>query len=302
MSKVKIICTSTSAIEHAPERYQHYGIEYARVHMTFKGKEYLEGLDLDPVKFYRELEVLEDAKNNLPKTAIPSPIELTELLDKSRNEGYDEFLVFTISSGISGAFTTFTATAERYMEEHPEIKIHVIDTKVASFSEGYHAIRAAEWLREGKSVEEVIKETEWAIKHQLLIGVDGKLDYLIYNGRLKGGKAFIGKMLGICPVVEFNEKGELVAVESVRTPKKALVRMCERLKRIIGDRKPEDYMLCHIFTGESLIAKLREMEGELGIETNHEPVIMNPTSGCHNGPWLAGYCLYFIRRPDEPLE
>ena len=39
-----------------------------------------------------------------------------------------------------------------------------------------------------------------------------------------------------------------------------------------------------------------------GLHTNHEDVIMSPVSGCHNGPWLAGYGLAFLRREDEPLD
>ena len=51
-----------------------------------------------------------------------------------------------------------------------------------------------------------------------------------------------------------------------------------------------------------MIKVLREIEGKYGIETNHEAVIMSPVSGCHNGPWLAGYGMAFLRRDDEPLE
>lgn len=112
----------------------------------------------------------------------------------------------------------------------------------------------------------------------------------------------MGQMLNICPVVHFSPQGEIVALESVRTPKKALARTCELLKDIIGDRSPEDYLLWHVYTGPSLIATLREMEGGYGIKTNHESVIMSPVSGCHNGPWLAGYGLAFLRRADEPVE
>ena len=140
------------------------------------------------------------------------------------------------------------------------------------------------------------------MKHQEFIGIDGKLDYLIYNGRLKGGKAFMGQLLNICPVIHFSEEGEIVPLESIRTPKKALARTCEILKDIIGDRDPKDYLLWHIYTGPSLIGTLEEIEVKYGIKTNHESVIMSPVSGCHNGPWLAGYGLAFLRREDEPLE
>ena len=140
------------------------------------------------------------------------------------------------------------------------------------------------------------------MKHQEFLGVDGKLDYLIYNGRLKGGKALMGKMLSICPVVHFTHEGELCALQSVRTPKKALHKTCEILKEMIGDRAPKDYLLWHVYTGTSLLDDLVEIEKNYGIQTNHEPVIVSPVSGAHNGPWLAGYGLLFLRREDEALE
>ena len=137
---------------------------------------------------------------------------------------------------------------------------------------------------------------------QEFMGIDARLDYLIYNGRLKGGKAFLGQVLGICPVIHFNKDGECVAMESVRTPKKALARTCEIIKETIGDRSPEDYILFHVYTGPSVLEQLIAIEEKYGIKTNHEDVILSPVSGCHNGPWLAGYGILFLRRDDEPLE
>jgi fatty acid-binding protein DegV len=109
-------------------------------------------------------------------------------------------------------------------------------------------------------------------------------------------------MLKICPVVHFNRQGECVALESVRTPKKALARTCEILKEKIGDRSPEDYLLWHIYTGTSMLDVLLPIEEKYGLKTNHESVILSPVSGSRNGPWLAGYGLLFLRRDDEPLE
>jgi len=112
----------------------------------------------------------------------------------------------------------------------------------------------------------------------------------------------MGQMLNICPVIHFSREGEIVPLESVRTQKKALARTCELLKEEIGDRSPDDYLLWHIYTGPSLIELLRTIEPKYDVQTNHEAVIMSPVSGCHNGPWLAGYGLAFLRREDEPLE
>ncbi len=299
MSKIKIMCTSTGCIEYAPERYRNLGIDIIRVHIFFEGKEYKEGLDLDPVDFYQKLETIENPKNNLPHTGMPDTKDIQDCFENAIAEGYDEAMVFAISSALGGTYNKICLIAKEYEDR---LKINVIDTKITCFGEGLLAIKAKEFADKGMSSEEILKEIKWMMKRQVFMGIDGKLDYLIYNGRLKGGKAFMGQMLNICPVVHFNEDGECVALESVRTQKKALVRTCEILKDIIGDRDPKDYLLWHIYTGPSLITTLKDIEGKFGIKTNHEAVIMSPVSGCHNGPWLAGYGLALLRREDEPLE
>ena len=299
MAKIKIMCTSTGCIEYAPERYHNMGIGIIRIHVLFDGKEYKEGLDLDPVEFYRKLETIDDPKNHLPSTALPDTEDIRSAFDDAVKDGYDECIVFTLSSALGGTYNKICLIAREYEDR---IRIHVVDTKITCFGEGLLAIKAAEFAQKGMSSEEILKEIAWMMRRQVFIGVDGKLDYLIYNGRLKGGKAFIGQMLNICPVVHFSADGEIVALESVRTPKKALARTCELLKDIIGDRRTEDYLLWHVYTGPSLIATLREIEGRYGIQTNHEAVIMSPVSGCHNGPLLAGYGLAFLRRHDESPE
>ena len=299
MSKIKIMCTSTGCIDYAPERYRSLGIDIIRVHVFFNGKEYREGYDLDPVDFYRQLETIDDPKNHLPSTGMPDTEEIMECFDRAIADGYEEAIVYVLSSALGGTYNKIRLVAGEYEDR---LKIHVVDTKITCFGEGLLAIKAAEYAASGMPAENILKETRWMMKHQEFIGVDGKLDYLIYNGRLKGGKAFMGQLLNICPVIHFSKEGEIVPLESVRTQKKALARTCELLKEIIGDRDPSEYLLWHIYTGPSLIKTLEQIEVKYGIRTNHEAVIMSPVSGCHNGPWLAGYGLAFLRRDDESLE
>ena len=298
-AKRKVMCTSTGCIEYAPERYGKYDIDIIRIHVNFGGKEYLEGPELDPVEFYRELEALEDPKNNLPFTAMPTREEIVGHFEKAYSDGYRELIVIALSAYLGGTYNLIRLIAEEFSDR---MKITVIDSKITCFGEGLLAIKAAELIEKDVPTEDIIKEIHWMMKHQEFVGVDGKLDYLIYNGRLKGGKALMGKMLSICPVVHFTHEGELCALQSVRTPKKALNQTCVVIKELIGDRSPEDYLLWHVYTGPSLLKDLEEIEEKYGIKTNHEPVIVSPVSGCHNGPWLAGYGLAFLRREDEPLD
>lgn len=299
MGKRLVACTSTGCLEYAPERYRNLGIEIIRIHMFFKGKEYLEGFDLNPEDFYKELEELKDPKNNLPTTGMPTTVELNNFYQKAIDNGYDEVIVIALSSALGGTYNLIRLIGKDYEDK---LKITVIDCKTTCFGEGFLAVKAKEFVDKGVDTETIIKEIKWMMDRQEFIGVDGKLDYLIYNGRLKGGKALMGKLMNICPLIHFSREGEIVPLASVRTPKKALARACETIKEIIGDRDEKDYLLWHIYTGESLLVELEKIEKEYGIKCNHEKVIMSPVSGCHNGPWLAGYGLAYLRREDEPLE
>ena len=298
-NKRYVMCTSTGCLEYGPERYKKYNIGIIRVRLTFLGVEYEEGPDLDPVKFYEQQETIENPKDNLPRTAIPDAAKVRAQFDKLYEDGYNELIIIAISSGLGGTYNELRLIAEEYSDK---MKITVIDSRITAFNEGLLAVKAAELVEKGVSTEDIVKEIEWIKARQEFIGIDGKLDYLIYNGRLKGGKAFMGKMLSICPVIHFSTEGEFVPLASVRTQRKALQKTCEIIKEKIGDRDPKDYILFHVYTGPSAITELREVEKEYGIECNHEDVIMSPVSGCHNGPWLAGYEYFPIRREDEFLH
>jgi DegV family protein with EDD domain len=293
------MCTSTGCIDYAPSRYKKYNIDIIRIHMHFMGNEYIEGRDLDPVKFYDQLEALEDPKSNLPYTSMPTREEIMNHFDKAYANGYTELIIIALSSYLGGTYNLLRLIAEEYADR---MKITVIDSKITCFGEGLLAVKAAEMVEKDIPTETIIKELHWMMKRQEFLGVDGRLDYLIYNGRLKGGKALMGKMLNICPVIHFTREGEIVSLQSVRTQKKALHQTCKLLLDIIGDRSSDDYVLWHVFTGPSLLEDLIEIEKSYGIKTNHEDVIMSPVSGCHNGPWLAGYGLALLRREDEPLD
>ena len=298
-NKRLVMCTSSGCLDYVPEEIKDLDIDIFRLHIYFKGNEYLEGLNLDPVKFYAELETLEDAKNNLPKTSLPSVGEIEEHFARAVENGYDEVIVVVLSTGLSATYSAACQAAKSFEDK---LKITVIDTKTNSYNEGLIAIKAAQLIKEGVPTETILKEIAWIQKSQEFFGVHGKLDYLIYNGRLKGGKAFMGKMLNICPVVGFGRDGVITSWETVRTQKKAIARCCEIIKEKIGDRDPKDYILWHCYTGPSFLPLLQEAEKKFGIETNHAPVMMSTGSGSHNGPWFVGYGLMFLRRDDEPLE
>ncbi|MCQ2815473.1 MAG: DegV family protein [Bacilli bacterium] len=300
MSKIKIICTSTSCLEYAPERYQKLGIDFIRVHVFFNGNEYLEGPELDPVKFYKTLENVQDVKSNLPHTAMPTREEICASFEKAYKEGYEEVIVVSLSSYLGGTWNFIRLTADDYREKFKTIT--VVDAKITCFQEGLLAVKAQNLANQGKSVPEILQELEWMKAHQEFFGVASRLDYMILNGRLKGGKAYLGKLMSICPVVQFNHAGELAPLTNAMGVNKAIIKMNEILLKVIGNRNPNDYVLYRAFTGNTLIPRQMKYEEMFKIQPNHENVIMSAVTGCHIGPWVIGYGYTPIRTNDEALD
>ena len=112
MSKIKIICTSTGCIDYAPERYKKLDIDILRIHVFFNGEEYREGLDLNPVEFYEQLETIEDPKNHLPSTGMPDTEEIRACFENAIVNGYDEAMVFVLSSALGGTYNKICLIAK----------------------------------------------------------------------------------------------------------------------------------------------------------------------------------------------
>lgn len=297
MSKRLVVGTSTGAIDFAPERYKNLGIRIIPLFYTYKGVEYQEN-KVDAKAYYKELESIEN-REDMPKTSMAKITDIKECFDGAIKDGYDEIILITVSSYVSGTYNAICGVAKEYEDR---LKITVIDSKIACFTEGYLCVLAQKLVDKGVPTEEIVKEIEWVKKTQKFFGISSKLDFLIYGGRLKGAKAFMGKLLQICPMIGFDSEGVLGPIKTVRTPKKALHETCKELLNILGDRRSEDYILYHIHTGEHPVDDLKEIEKEYGIVCNHEDVIMTPVPASGSGPWLAGYGLSFIRREDEPLD
>ena len=213
--------------------------------------------------------------------------------------GYTEAIIITLSSYLGGTFNAIKLVGKEFEDK---LKITMIDSKTTCFCEGMLAIQAQELVNKGVPTEQIIKELNWSINHQEFLGTCNKLDYLIYNGRLKGGKAFMGKMLSIVPVMHFSREGVLEPIGSALGLRKGINTVIDVLEEKIGNRDPNDYYLWHNYTGESSMDLLKEIEEERGIKCNHEDVIASPVTGCHTGPYLSGYGLFMKRREDEPLD
>lgn len=128
----------------------------------------------------------------------------------------------TITSGLSGSFNAARGAANQYTEEHPERRVHVID----SLSTGPENALLIEKLRElilsGETYDSIVEKITEYHNHTRLIFALESLHNLANNGRVSPLVAKLSGVLGIRIVGRASEEGTLEIIEKSRGTKKML--------------------------------------------------------------------------------
>ena len=229
MEKVKIITDSCSDLPRNVR--EKHNIKMIATPVIIDGEEYKDREDLSPPEFYKKLTEID----SVPKTARISPDKFREEFEKALDEGY-KVLSINFSSQLSGIFES-AALAKKMIGSD---KIKVIDSKSASTGFGLSVLKAARAAEEGKDLDEIVELTKKNCAHMEHIFAVGSLEMLKRGGRISSGKAFIGNVLNIKPILHFQD-GEILPLTKVRGKKK----MLQFLVDIIEERgiNPQDQII-----------------------------------------------------------
>lgn len=230
------------------------------------------------------------SSEELPKSSQPSPAMFLEKYKKAIDEGYDEIVVFCLSTAMSGTYNSaFMVTKE------VDIPVHVVNTRMASAVIPLIARRFKELINNGKSTEKAIKEIEKEIdtgKYKAIFYVSN-FDFLIKGGRVSKFQGFVGNLLNINVGLYINEKtGEMVPFKKVRGEKKAQKSLVNKALESVPKGSTVDIMLVHADNKDG-IEKLKEhLTNNYNIEFIEE-TFMGKVISTHVGPGTAGFALYW---------
>lgn len=134
-----------------------------------------------------------------------------------------EVISLHISSALSPAFGNAMRAAEAY---RGRCDIHVLDSR--SMALGLHELvkAAVKLAQRGDSAEMVVKLLRGLMQHIYGIFISDDMPYLENSKRLRPAQAVLGTMLEIIPCLSL-EEGDLVAVEKVRSPERAIEKLTE---------------------------------------------------------------------------
>ena len=194
------------------DEVERYGITVVPQHVLFGTTDYLDQVDLDSDSFYDLLETSSDH----PTTSQATPTEVADAM-RPHVEAGDDVLGITISSKLSGTYSSFTQAAGQFPDAH----IHVFDSLNATTASGLLVLAAARMVEGGSDVHAILDELEKLRDRTRLAVAVPTLEYLRRGGRIGNARALIGTLLGFKPILELRE-GELQPVGRARSMRRAI--------------------------------------------------------------------------------
>lgn len=154
----------------------------------------------------------------VPKTSQPSVGEMLLMYEKIRDAGFTDLIVLSISKELSGTYQN-SYLAKNIVKG---INVIIVDTLTTASILLELATVASEMAKQNASIEEILTKVEEIKSSWSYYLTVSDLTALVKNGRLSNAKSFIANLFNIKPVIQFNREGKLVALQNVRTFKKAL--------------------------------------------------------------------------------
>lgn len=289
MSKIAIISDVNAGLDYIGRDPQ---IPVLRSMINFGEEHYVDGLEIKADQFYEK--VKEKIKDSIiPSTSAPTVGEAMELIEKLIEEGYTDVIMYSISFKLSSIGEMVENLKQEYEDQ---INIHVVDTKTATYMQGFLAVTAKEMVDQGKSVEEILERTKYLIDNSCGYFVVDDLSFLVKNGRLSGAAGFFAGLLKIKPVLIVDDEGYIRTFEKIKTHSKAI----ERLKELIQEQTKEaKKVLLFVFhTCREDDAKVLKQYFENTL-TNVEDVqihMVTPAVGAHIGCGILGVGYYLLEK------
>lgn len=173
---------------------------------------------------------------NSPKSACPSPDDYMKEFD------YDgDIYVITLSSNLSGSYNSAELAKRLYLEDHPDKKIEIIDSRSASVGQTLIALKIKELYETGhyfEAVTEKIRAFRDGLKTKFVLE---SLETLRKNGRLTNLQAIICSALNIKPVMGATPEGTICKLDQARGIVKALLAMAKAIEQDVI--KPQERIL-----------------------------------------------------------
>lgn len=217
MENIKLIIDSSSNMKSDPD----HNVEVVPLTISFGGKDYIDDQNLNIREFLNDMNQNQIAG----KTTCPSIQAWLNAL-----EGTEKAIIITMTSGMSGTFSSALQAKTMYEEKHPTSQIIVVDSRSAG-PELTIVLHGIEKMIQGDirfvDLEEVI--AKFRMRTHLLFILQS-LHNLSLNGRVSPVAVKVASLLKINLIGTASKEGKLEPLTKARGMKKAIRELLKYMK------------------------------------------------------------------------
>jgi DegV family protein with EDD domain len=272
MGRVRVVTDSLANIP--PEMVEELGITVVPTNVHFGQEVYRNGVDLTSEEFYLRLA----NSSILPTTSQPS-VGIFEEVYRRLGRETGQIISLHIPALVSGTFNSAHTAAQAL----PDLEIAVMDSSNISMALGWLVVKAARAAQQGKDLCEIVALAEETIPRLRLLAAVDTLEYAYRGGRLGKGKALMGTLLRVKPIVQIL-RGEVLPVENVRTRHKAL----QRLVELVAEKAPFEEVAVPHTNAPDVAQEVRGMLAAIHPVDRIPITEAGPVLGAHAGPGAVG--------------
>ncbi len=277
----QLFCDSNCELWHTTVK--ELGINVIRMPYILDGEEifYDMGENTDFKAFFDKMRA-----GSTPKTAALNEYAYTEYFEPILARGEDIYYI-TFSHQMSGTFNAMKNVIASLKEKYPDREIRFKDSRLISLGSGFVTYYGALKYKNGATMDELDAYLDDLIEHTATYFVVDDLTYLYRGGRVSGVSRVFGNLLGIKPVLYFNEEGKILNINKVKGFKKALSTLLGYIKTKGSELDQYKMFVLHADCENVANAFVDSIKAQFGnLDVVVQPV--GPVIGAHCGPGTIG--------------
>ena len=221
-----------------------------------------------------------------PSTSQPTPAAFLDVFRRAAEEG-ESIIGVILSSGLSGTYASAQAAAKQRGAD--EVPVHLFDSRGGSVLQGLLALKASELAELAWPPEKIVAELERVRGQSGILVVLDTFERALASGRVGRGRAWLGTLLDIKPILELDAAGKLAPVDRVRGREKVMPKMMSLLAaRVPKGAKKLRFGIFHVAAPEILDEVSGEVRARWGKDVEILRAAGTPVISTHAGEGAWG--------------
>jgi DegV family protein with EDD domain len=274
LARRPIVIVADSAADLPEEIVRAHGIHVTPLLLIDGDETYRDGVDVSAAQFHERLEL----EAPVPTTSQPAPADFLEVFGRAAEDG-ENILGVILGSGLSGTFSSAEAAASRFHGAD----VHLMDSQGLTLLTGLLVLKACELAELARPPEEIVAELE-RIRDQsgVLFTVD-TFDRLLASGRVGRGRAMLGSMLSVKPIMELDRHGKVRPLAKALGRDRAQVALLDALAAKIPENAKVRFGIVYVGDSEIVDQVSGALRSRYGYDTEILVAPATPVIATHLG-------------------